>query len=136
MTFAEIIRKKRKELHMTQADVAKALGITRRAYISYETEGILPRNNKRLSELCNILQLNDEEKMCLITGIKEDNVTLANKKELQDFLKIVRATFINGLVYFRTYADLSAGFDDINELVYESFRNRIDDLQEWIDRLE
>lgn len=136
MTFADIIRKKRKELHMTQADVAKALGISLRAYVAYETKGTFPRNSKRLSELCNILQLNDEEKMCLITGIKEDNVTLANKKELQDFLKIVRATFINGLVYFRTYADLSAGFDDINELVYESFSNRIDDLQEWIDRLE
>ena len=49
---------------MTQDDMAKSLGISRRAYISFEKGESNFRSDERLEKLCNILELKvpDERK--------------------------------------------------------------------------
>lgn len=68
MKFAEKLTALRAEKHLTQSEVAAAAGISRRNYISYETEGRYPRKREiyhRLAELfgcdVNYLLTEDEE---------------------------------------------------------------------------
>ena len=68
MKFGEKLIKLRSESSLTQSEVAEAVGISRRNYISYETEGRYPRNRdiyRRLSEVfgcdVNYLLTEDEE---------------------------------------------------------------------------
>jgi transcriptional regulator with XRE-family HTH domain len=53
MKFGEKLRKLRHQALMTQAEVAKCIGVSRRTYISYEQEGRYPRHREvyhRLAE--------------------------------------------------------------------------------------
>lgn len=65
--FRDEIRAKRVKMHLTQQDVANALGITRRAYISFE-QGYQNYFRKRetLIKLCDLLEIDlpaiEEEK--------------------------------------------------------------------------
>lgn len=54
MKFAEKIRMLRKQTTMTQDDVANAIGISRRAYISYENDGRYPRNREIYEKLATL----------------------------------------------------------------------------------
>lgn len=55
MKFGDKLRKLRAESGLTQEDVAKAAGITRRTYISYEQEGRYPRKRELYGKLAGIL---------------------------------------------------------------------------------
>ena len=68
MKFGEKLTLLREKRGLRQADVASMVGISRRNYISYETEGRYPRNRdiyRRLSEVfgcdVNYLLTEDEE---------------------------------------------------------------------------
>lgn len=56
MTFGEKLRLKRTEKKLTQGQVAAALGITKRAYISYETSGVYPRSRETYCKLAEIFE--------------------------------------------------------------------------------
>ena len=62
--FLDEVRGKRVSKHLTQEDVANALGITRRSYISFE-QGQQNNFRKRVTliNLCNLLEIEppDEE---------------------------------------------------------------------------
>ena len=55
MNFSEKLMKLRKEKGLTQDDVAKAVGTTRRTYISYESEGRYPRKREIYAKLADVL---------------------------------------------------------------------------------
>ena len=56
MKFGEKIAALRSEKHLTQSEVAAAAGISRRNYISYETEGRYPRNRNIYHKLAAIFE--------------------------------------------------------------------------------
>lgn len=55
MKFGEKLRERRTELGFTQQDVAKRIGITRRAYISYEQDNVRPRKRETYKKLADVL---------------------------------------------------------------------------------
>lgn len=68
MKFGEKLRKLRTEQSKTQEEVSKAIGVTRRTYISYEQDGRYPRNREIYAKLAeifncdvNYLMTEDEE---------------------------------------------------------------------------
>ena len=76
MKFGEKLRRLRAEKHISQEEAARAAGISRRAYGSYEQDGVYPRNREiyaRLASLfsCDVNYLLTED---------EDFVTSAGEK--------------------------------------------------------
>lgn len=68
MKFGEKLADLRAKKHLTQSEVAAAAGVSRRNYISYETEGRYPRNREIYYKLAltlgcdvNYLLTEDEE---------------------------------------------------------------------------
>ena len=55
MRFGEKLKKERKKMHLTQEQVAEKIGITRRAYISYEQKDVRPRNKETYKLLASVL---------------------------------------------------------------------------------
>lgn len=55
MDFGQKLRTLRNDKGLTQDEVAKACGMTRRAYISYEQNNVRPRNRETYSKLASIL---------------------------------------------------------------------------------
>lgn len=58
MTFGEKVKKQRKELKITQLELAKQIGITNRAVTSYETNKSRPRGLENYKKLAAALQVN------------------------------------------------------------------------------
>ena len=57
MKFGEKMRLLRKELNISQADAAEKIGVSRRAYIDWETKGVTPRKQdvyKQISEVFGV----------------------------------------------------------------------------------
>lgn len=57
LDFAKAIRMKRKELGLTQTDLANRLGVQQRIVSRYE-HGVFPKDNKVIDEVANALGLN------------------------------------------------------------------------------
>ena len=55
MDFGARIRSMRKELGLTQDEVAKAIGISRRAYVAYEGKNVRPRSRDTYEKLADTL---------------------------------------------------------------------------------
>lgn len=58
MKFGEKLKKLRLEKNVSQDDAAKAAGISRRTYISYEQEGRYPRNRQVYTNLAELFGVN------------------------------------------------------------------------------
>ena len=58
MTLGEKIRAQRKALHLTQAELAEKVGVSRRVIISYETNKTQPRTENGFLELARALNVN------------------------------------------------------------------------------
>ncbi|MBE6086269.1 MULTISPECIES: helix-turn-helix transcriptional regulator [Selenomonas] len=54
MKFAEKLRQLRNQKGMSQEAVAKAIGVTRRTYISYELDGRYPKDRERYTKLAEV----------------------------------------------------------------------------------
>ena len=66
MTFGEKLKKLRVEQHLTQEQIAEYVGISRRAYISYEQNNARPRKYETFQKLaqilkCDVRYLSDEK---------------------------------------------------------------------------
>ena len=72
------VKAARAEKGMTQDDMAKSLGISRRAYISFEKGESNFRSDERLEKLCDILELTvpDEQKEETINDLSDQLATL------------------------------------------------------------
>lgn len=53
MTFGEKLKQLRTAHNETQEDVAKAIGITKRAYSAYELNDVRPRSKERLKKIAD-----------------------------------------------------------------------------------
>ena len=88
MTFGEKIKDLRLDARLTQSEVAKAVGISTRAYQSYEQSGTLPKSRDvfvKLSELFNVTTdwlMSDEEHFILEAGERYGSKGAAQGKRL------------------------------------------------------
>ena len=57
MKFGEKLKHLRGIKRMTQEEAAKAIGITKRAYVAYELDGAYPRSKKRLDDIANLFEV-------------------------------------------------------------------------------
>ena len=57
MNFAEKLRQLRSQKGLSQEAVAKAIGVTRRTYISYELDGRYPKNRERYAKLAEVFDV-------------------------------------------------------------------------------
>ena len=55
MKFGEKLRQLRRQRNLTQNEVAQAVGVSQRTYISYEQEGRYPRHREMYSKLAAVL---------------------------------------------------------------------------------
>ncbi len=58
MTFGEKVRKLRTEKGLSQADLGKLLGISKRTILNYETGAVYPKTQARYKELADALDVN------------------------------------------------------------------------------
>ena len=56
MTFSEKVRSAREMIEITQTDLAKEVGVSRRAIVAYETSGAIPRKST-LEKLARALKV-------------------------------------------------------------------------------
>lgn len=121
--ISEFITGKRKQLGMTQADVAERLKVSFQAVSKWEN-GTLP-NVEVLVELAKILNTSVDE---ILLGRDKDNETYSYsksgvdisytdsiKKEMAEYLKTDNERVLNGLGPFASLYDI--GFSNIEEPV-------------------
>ena len=99
MTFGEKIKAQRKKLHMTQDDLARAAGVSRRTVTSWETDQTLPRTRKVYDKLARILNvpvsylLNDDEAFIADT---RERFGYPEKKDAEKLSRELSALFSGG----------------------------------------
>lgn len=118
----------------TQSAVAKALGVTRSAYSSWESGKYIP-NSKNLDELARFFKVDKREfeSNLEIVG-KYLRLNESNKKEL---LSVANRLYMSELVSYKVHARLSAGvgsfYDDEYEYDTAFFNKQIrHDVASWI----
>ena len=99
MKFGEKIRALRQERHISQEEAAKAAGISRRAYGSYEQEGIYPRNREiytRLAGLfgCDVNYLLTEDEDFVVRAGEKYGLT--GRRQAQALVQEATALFSGG----------------------------------------
>lgn len=67
MTFGEKIRKRRKELNLTQTQLADKIGVSTRTIVSYEQDGKYPRKRNAFFKIADILDV-DVNYLLMETG--------------------------------------------------------------------
>lgn len=99
MKFGEKLTILRKQKHITQEAAAKAIGVTRRTYCSYENDGRYPRTRegyKKLAELFgvdpNYLLTEDEE---FVTEAGE-RYGLKGKRQAEELVADLTGLFAGG----------------------------------------
>ena len=65
MKFGDKLKKYRKEQHLTQQEVADAIGVDRRTYLDYENNNAKPRNKEKYENLAKVLG-------CKLSDLKDD----------------------------------------------------------------
>jgi transcriptional regulator with XRE-family HTH domain len=99
MKFGEKLKKLRTEQSMTQDDVAKAIGVSRRTYISYEQEGRYPRKRDVYSKLaaafdCNVNYLMTEDEEFISTA--SEQYGSRGKRQAEELVAELSGMFAGG----------------------------------------
>ena len=91
MKFGEKLRKLRTEKSLTQDEVSKAIGVSRRTYVSYEQDGRYPRKRDVYGKLAdvlgcdvNYLMTEDEE---FVTSVSEQ-YGIRGKRQAEELYSI------------------------------------------------
>ena len=99
MKFGEKIRRLRTAKRISQEEAAKAAGISRRAYGSYEQDGVYPRNRDIYSRLAalsecdvNYLLTEDEDFVSRAGEVYGDR----GRRQAQDLVREASALFAGG----------------------------------------
>ncbi len=99
MKFGEKLKKLRTEKGLKQEEVATAVGISRRTYISYEQEGRYPRKRDVYAKLAetlecevNYLMTEDEE---FVTGVSEKYGS-RGKRQAEELVAELSGMFAGG----------------------------------------
>lgn len=99
MKFGEKLKKLRTEVGLKQDEVATAVGVSRRTYISYEQEGRYPRKREVYAKLAetlkcdvNYLMTEDEE---FIAGVSEQYGS-RGKRQAEELVAELSGMFAGG----------------------------------------
>ena len=99
MKFGEKLKKLRSDCGLKQEEVATAVGISRRTYISYEQEGRYPRKREVYAKLAetlncdvNYLMTEDEE---FVTGVSEQ-YGRRGKRQAEELVAELSGMFAGG----------------------------------------
>lgn len=99
MKFGEKLKKLRSDCGLKQEEVATAVGIARRTYISYEQEGRYPRKRDVYAKLAetlncdvNYLMTEDEE---FVTGVSEQYGS-RGKRQAEELVAELSGMFAGG----------------------------------------
>lgn len=99
MKFGEKLRKLRTEKSLTQDEVSKAIGVSRRTYVSYEQDGRYPRKREVYGKLAevfgcdvNYLMTEDEE---FITQVSEQYGS-RGKRQAEELVAELSGMFAGG----------------------------------------
>jgi len=99
MKFGEKLKKLRSDCGLKQEEVATAVGISRRTYISYEQEGRYPRKREVYAKLAetlncdvNYLMTEDEE---FVTGVSEQYGS-RGKRQAEELVAELSGMFAGG----------------------------------------
>lgn len=79
MQFGEKLKSLREKNHLTQTDVAKALGVTQRAISYYETNNVVPNDPEALNKLAKIFDVTLDELLLKDEGPKSQIHALVEK---------------------------------------------------------
>ena len=99
MKFGEKLRKLRTEKSITQGDVAAAIGVSRRTYVSYEQDGRYPRRREVYTKLAEILGcdvnylLAEEEEFISSAG---DEYGSRGKRQAEELVSELSGMFAGG----------------------------------------
>lgn len=113
MKFGDKLKKLRKDKNLTQEEVAQAVGISRRAYISYEQQNIRPRKREVYRQLAKLLG-------CDVNYlIVEDEAVLNGAAALNKALSIIGTTSIDMLstLLYNPHRDIDREIKDIERYV-------------------
>lgn len=99
MKFGEKLRKLRTEKSLTQDEVSKAIGVSRRTYVSYEQDGRYPRKREVYGKLAdvfkcdvNYLMTEDEE---FVTSAAEQYGS-RGKRQAEELVEELSGMFAGG----------------------------------------
>lgn len=99
MKFGEKLRKLRTEKSITQEEISKAVGVSRRTYVSYEQDGRYPRRREVYTKLAealgcdvNYLLTEDEE----FTSSAADQFGSRGKKQAEELVAELSGMFAGG----------------------------------------
>ena len=99
MKFGEKLRKLRTEKSLTQDEVSKAIGVSRRTYVSYEQDGRYPRKREVYAKLAdvfkcdvNYLMTEDEE---FVTSAAEQYGS-RGKRQAEELVEELSGMFAGG----------------------------------------
>ena len=115
MTFGEKVKNERNRLGLTQDELAKKIGVTRRVISSYENDSSRPRGTERYKKLAEALGVNINyllsEDEAFIADV-EDNYGHRGAKQAKELLAEVTGLFAGG------------------EMADEDMREMVDAIQE------
>ena len=99
MKFGEKLKKLRTEQSKTQEEISRAIGVSRRTYISYEQEGRYPRKRDVYAKLAEVLECN----MNYLMTEDEDFISRASeqygsrgKRQAEELVKELSGMFAGG----------------------------------------
>ena len=99
MKFGEKLKKLRTEQSKTQEEISRAIGVSRRTYISYEQEGRYPRKRDVYTKLAEVLGCN----VNYLMTEDEDFITRASeqygsrgKRQAEELVKELSGMFAGG----------------------------------------
>ena len=99
MKIGEGLKRLRTEKGLTQEEVAKAIGVSRRTYLSYENEDRRPRNSETYEKLAGVLGcdgaslMNDEEKFIIASAAQYG---ARGKKQAEELVTELSGLFAGG----------------------------------------
>ena len=99
MKFGEKLKILRKEKKLSQEELAKAVGLSRRAYIAYELEGAYPRHREvysRLAEVlgCEVNYLLAEDEQFIMDAAEKYG--LSGRQQAQELVRQLSGLFAGG----------------------------------------
>lgn len=128
MKFSDKLRKYRTEKHLTQSEVANAVGISRRTYLYYESGSKYPRKKETIEKLADFFKI---DKNMLI--IEDDEYLIERRKHLPE--KERCSDLLKNAEEFFSDKDISKAIKrDAYALITELFqKHNISDSEETAD---
>ena len=120
MKFGEKLRKLRTEKSLTQDEVSKAIGVSRRTYVSYEQDGRYPRKREVYAKLadvfkCEVNYLMTEDEEFVVQASEQHGSR--GMKQAKDLIEGMSGLFAGGTL---SEQDKDAVMKALQDIYWES----------------